>query len=291
MGYMPPADSQSQASETSPGTIHLPAPTAWPITLALGAALLMAGLVTNAEIGILGAILFLAGCVGWFRDVFPQEKEEAIEGKVEIARVVTYRREVERLPVAPDLPRALLPLETYPVSAGIKGGLAGSVAMAVLACAYGLFAHGSVWYPINLLAATVYSQSLPLGPTSLSSFHLIGFLLAVGIHLLTSLLVGLLYGAMLPMIPRRPIFLGGVVAPILWTGLLHSILGVLNPLLNQLISWPWFVASQFAFGIVAGLVVVRQERVPTQQLVPFLVRAGVEAPGMMKERPGKDEPQ
>jgi hypothetical protein len=291
MGYMPPIDSQSQASETSPGTIHLPAPTAWPITLALGAALLMAGLVTNAEIGILGAILFLAGCVGWFRDVFPQEKEETIEVKVEIARVVTYRREVQRLPVAPDLPRALLPLETYPVSAGIKGGLAGSVAMAVLACAYGLFAHGSVWYPINLLAATVYSQSLQLGPTSLSSFHLIGFLLAVGIHLLTSLLVGLLYGAMLPMIPRRPIFLGGVVAPILWTGLLHSILGVLNPLLNQLISWPWFVASQFAFGIVAGLVVVRQEQVPTQQLVPFLVRAGVEAPGMMKERPGKDKPQ
>jgi hypothetical protein len=291
MGYMPPIDSQSQASETSPGTIHLPAPTAWPITLALGAALLMAGLVTNAEIGILGAILFLAGCVGWFRDVFPQEKEETIEVKVEIARVVTYRREVQRLPVAPDLPRALLPLETYPVSAGIKGGLAGSVAMAVLACAYGLFAHGSVWYPINLLAATVYSQSLQLGPTALSSFHLIGFLLAVGIHLLTSLLVGLLYGAMLPMIPRRPIFLGGVVAPILWTGLLHSILGVLNPLLNQLISWPWFVASQFAFGIVAGLVVVRQEQVPTQQLVPFLVRAGVEAPGMMKERPGKDKPQ
>jgi hypothetical protein len=291
MGYMAPADSRSQASEASRGTIHLPAPTAWPITLAFGVALLMAGLVTNAAIGILGAILFLAGCVGWFRDVFPQEKEETIEVKMEIARVITYRHEVERLPVAPDLPRALLPLETYPVSAGIKGGLAGSVAMAVLACVYGLLKHGSVWYPINLLAATVYSQSLQLGTTSLSSFHLVGFLLATGIHLLTSLLVGLLYGAMLPMIPRRPIFLGGVVAPILWTGLLHSILGVLNPLLNQLISWPWFVASQFAFGIVAGLVVVRQERVPTQQLVPFLARAGVEAPGMMRERPEKDEPR
>jgi MFS family permease len=114
-------------------------------------------------------------------------------------------------------------------------------------------------------------------------------LLATVIHLLTSLLVGLLYGAMLPMVPRRPIILGGIVAPILWTGLLHSILGLLNPLLNQLISWPWFVASQFAFGIVAGLVVVRQEQVPTQQLVPFLVRAGFEAPGMMKERADKDE--
>src|SRR5580698_11051799 len=205
MGYMAPAESRSQSSEASEGTIHLPAPTAWPITLALGAALLMAGLVTNAEIGILGAILFLAGCVGWFRDVFPQEKEETIEVKVEIARVITYRREVERLSVAPDLPRALLPLETYPVSAGVKGGLAGSVAMAALACLYGLLKQGSIWYPINLLAATVYAPSLGIGTGPLNSFHLGNLILATGLHLFTSVLVGLLYGTMLPMFPRRPI--------------------------------------------------------------------------------------
>jgi len=74
-------------------------------------------------------------------------------------------------------------------------------------------------------------------------------------NLITSLLVGLLYGAMLPMFPRRPILLGGVIAPILWTGLLHSILGLINPLLNERIDWPWFIASQFAFGVVAGLIV------------------------------------
>ena len=107
----------------------------------------------------------------------------------------------------------------------------------------------------------------------------------------TSLLVGLLYGAMLPMFPRRPILLGGIVAPIFWTGIIHSVLGLVNPLLDQLISWPWFAASQFAFGIVAGLVVVKQERVRTRQLVPFLARAGIDAPGMMKERSGKDAPQ
>jgi hypothetical protein len=288
---MVPAESRSQASEASRSTIHLPAPTAWPIILAFGVTLLMAGLVTSASVSILGAILFVSGCVGWFRDVLPQQKEETIEVKVEAAVVSTSRREVERLPVAPDLPRALLPLETYPVSAGIKGGLAGAVAMAILACLYGLLKQGSVWYPINLLAATVYTQSLRLGTTSLTSFHLISFSLAAGIHLLTSVLVGLLYGAMLPMVPRRPIILGGIVAPILWTGILHSILGLLNPLLDQLISWPWFVASQFAFGIVAGLVVVRQEQIPTRQLVPFLVRAGFEAPGVMKERSDKDESQ
>ena len=228
----------------------------------------------------------VAGAVGWFRDVLPQEKEEAVEVGELPAAPKSTRHEVERLSVAPELPRALLPLETYPVSAGIKGGLAGGAAMAVLACLYGLLKQGSIWYPINLLAAAAYAQSLTLGRMSLAAFHLGSFLVAVVIHLLTSLLVGLLYGAMLPMFPRRPILLGGLIAPILWTGLIHSILGLIDPLLNQLISWPWFIASQFAFGIVAGLVVVRQSRVRVQQLLPFLMRAGFEGPGISHHESG-----
>jgi hypothetical protein len=283
--------SRPETPQVMPDTVKLPAPTAWPIILAFGIALLFAGLVTSASVSILGAILFVTGCVGWFRDVLPHEKEETVEVKPEVTVIATSRREVERLPIAPDLPRALLPLETYPVSAGIKGGLAGSVAMAVLACLYGFLKQRSIWYPINLLAATGYAQSLKIGTAWLDAFHLGSFSLALVIHLITSLLVGLLYGAMLPMFPRRPIFLGGIVAPILWTGLLHSILGLINPLLDERIDWPWFIASQFAFGIVAGLVVARLAPVRTRQLVPFLMRAGIEAPGWTKEKPGKDEPR
>jgi hypothetical protein len=283
--------SRPETPQVMPGTVKLPAPTAWPIILAFGIALLFAGLVTSASVSILGAILFVTGCVGWFRDVLPHEKEETVEVKPEVTVIATSRREVQRLPIAPDLPRALLPLETYPVSAGIKGGLAGSVAMAVLACLYGFLKQRSIWYPINLLAATGYAQSLKIGTAWLDGFHLGSFSLALAIHLFTSLLVGLLYGAMLPMFPRRPIFLGGIVAPILWTGLLHSILGLINPLLDERIDWPWFIASQFAFGIVAGLVVARLAPVRTRQLVPFLMRAGIEAPGWTKEKPGKDEPR
>jgi hypothetical protein len=279
-------NSRAGATDATLATITLPAPTAWPIVLAFGITLLFAGLVTNASLSILGAILAVTGSVGWFRDVLPQEKEEMIRVTAEVAVVATSRPQVERLAVAPELSRALLPLETYPVSAGIKGGLAGSVAMAVLACLYGLLKQGSIWYPINLLAATAYSEFLRFGTASLDAFHLSSFSIAVVIHLLTSLLVGLLYGAMLPMFPRRPILLGGIIAPILWTGLLYSILELLNPLLNKHIDWLWFIASQFAFGIVAGLVVMRQERVPTEQFVPFSVRAGIEAPGMTKEKPG-----
>jgi hypothetical protein len=283
---MDSSNSRAEPIDTAAGAITLPAPTAWPIILAFGITLVFAGLVTNASLSILGAILAVTACVGWFRDVLPDEKEEMIRVTAEVSVVATSRREVERLAVAPELSRALLPLETYPVSAGIKGGLAGSVAMAVLACLYGLLKQGSIWYPINLLAATAYSEFLRFGTASLDTFHLGSFSIAVVIHLLTSLLVGLLYGAMLPMFPRRPILLGGIIAPILWTGLLYSILELLNPLLNKHIDWVWFIASQFAFGIVAGLVVMRQERVPTHQFVPFAMRAGIEAPGMTREKPG-----
>jgi hypothetical protein len=267
----------------------LPAPTAWPITLAFGLMLIFAGLVTSAAVSALGAILAVAGCVGWFRDVLPHERHVAVPleaGDVESVR--TDRAQVKIFDLAPEHARAFLPITYYPISAGIKGGLAGSVAMAVLACAYGLIKQGSIWYPINLLAAAIYSQSMKFGTMSLNSFQMDSFLLACVIHLITSLLVGLLYGAMLPMIPRRPILLGGFIAPILWSGLLYTVLGIVNPLLDKKIDWLWFVVSQFGFGIVAGLVVSRQDKVFTNQNMPFALRAGIEVPGAMHGRqPGE----
>ena len=264
--------------------IELPAPTAWPIVLAFGFTLLFAGLLTDVSVSVLGAVLSIAGCVGWFREVFPHEREELVEILPEEAGVITERQRVERIHVDEAIVRAWLPLETYPISAGVKGGWAGSVAMAVLACIYGLVKTGSIWYPINLLAAGIYTQSANLEPAQLNAFHAGPFVVALILHGLVSTLVGLLYGAMLPMFPRRPIILGGLIAPVLWSGLLYSILGLLNPVLESHINWFWFMASQIGFGVVAGLVVIRQSRVPTRENLPFAVRAGIEAPGMMRQK-------
>lgn len=280
---------QSRQNSTTPASVTLPTPTAWPIVLAFGVTLLFTGIITSVAVTILGAILSVAGCFGWFFDLFPHEKHIEVPVEEMPVTIASARQRVARLEIAPELPRALIPLETYPVFAGIKGGLAGSVAMAVCACLYGVLKQHSIWYPINLLAATFYTQSLRFTPDTLKVFHLDSFLLAVLIHLTTSIAVGLLYGAMLPMIPRHPIFLGGVVAPILWSGLLHSILDLINPMLNQRVDWYWFIASQFAFGIVAGLVVVRQQRIPVKQFIPFAVRAGIETPGTMKEREDRSQ--
>jgi hypothetical protein len=277
-------------SPRAPVEIEVPASTAWPLVLAFGFTLMFAGLLTSVSVTVLGVVLAAAGCAGWFREVFPHEHEVTVPVVFEEHRVTTERRIVERVPVAPDLVRAWLPLETYPISAGLKGGLAGGVAMAVLACTYGLLKARSIWYPINLLAATVYAESLKLGPAQLNSFHADSFAIAVVLHGIGSIFVGLLYGAMLPMFARRPIVLGGLIGPVLWSGLLYSIMELLNPLLASRINWIWFMASQIAFGVVAGIVVVRQERVSTRENLPFVVRAGIEAPGIMPRESGEKRP-
>jgi hypothetical protein len=267
--------------------VQIPASTAWPIVLAFGVTLIFAGLVTSEAVTVLGALLSPLAAVGWFRDVLPEEAHETVRVGV-VLPPPAARRRVAHVQVEAQRQRAWLPLEIYPVTAGIKGGLAGGVAMALLAMAYGIVSGTSIWYPINLLAAGFFPNAVRLPTSEIAAFHLRPLLIATTIHLITSLLVGLLYGAMLPMLPRRPIVLGGFIAPIAWTALLHSVLGVVNPVMNQRIDWFWFVLSQIGFGIVAGLVVSRQEQVPTWQRLPLAVRAGIEAPGLIREHDGGD---
>ena len=264
-------------------TIELPAPTAWPIILAFGLTLVFAGLVTSTSVSILGAIFTLAGCMGWFRDVLPYEKHESMPIIGRIPTAETRHPQVARVEwKTQELNRARLPLEIYPISAGIKGGLAGSVAMAIMAVLYGILSGHGVWYPLNLLSAGFF----PARATTeqIAAFHWDAFIIATTLHLICSSLVGLLYGVALPMFPRHPVLFGGLIAPILWSALIHSMLEALDPTLKQRIDWVWFVVSQIGFGIVAGIIVSRQERIRTWQYLPFAMRAGIEAPGADGEK-------
>ncbi|HKD86003.1 MAG TPA: hypothetical protein VKB58_14715 [Terriglobales bacterium] len=267
-----------------PKSVLMPAPTAWPFCMAMGTALMLTGLLTDVSVSILGAIFWISGAVGWFRQVLPHEVEEALPVQAEAPPPVLPTREVKRLPSAAQVERAWLPLRIYPVSAGVKGGLAGGVAMAIFAVIYGIVAQHSVWYPINLLAGSLYAPSATPSIEEMRQFHMGWLLFATAMHVTMCLLVGLLYGAMLPLLPRRPIVLGGIIGPLLWTGLLYHVIGYVNPLLDQRINWWWFAVSQAAFGIVAGLVVSRHHQVWTAENIPLAMRAGIEAPGLMEER-------
>ncbi len=202
----------------------------------------------------------------------------------EAAVRVTPSPKVRHLQIGELGHRARLPLETYPYSAGIRGGLVGGAAMAVLAILYGLIGHKSIWYPVNLLAAAGSAKISAMNYDQLLAFDGTGLVLAFIIHAAGSALVGLLYGVALPMFPRRPMLLGGILAPLFWSGILHAGLGIINPALQARIDWGWFMASQFAFGLVAGFVVARHERISTMQYLSFAERAGIEAPGVSGEK-------
>jgi hypothetical protein len=270
--------------------VQLPAPTAFPIVLALGLTFAFAGLVTNVGISILGAVLIVAGCVGWFRQVWPHAHHIAVPVKVQKFRIATVRTKVARIEID-ESHRARLPVHTPSVMAGVKGGIAGGAAMIVPAVLYGLIAYHSIWYAVNLLGGAGVAGWTNPTLAEITHFRLSALITATIIHAVGSLLIGLLYGAMLPMLPRHPILLGGIIAPVLWTGVLHSALPLINPFLADRIDWRWFVVSQVTFGLVAGWVVSKQIDIRTEQFMPFAVRVGLETPGLLEERHREDGPK
>ncbi len=270
--------------ENSDKLIETPAPTAWPMIFALGLTLSFAGLVTNVAVSMVGFVMFIAGAVGWFRDVLPFEQHVMVRMEPKAAPVIEEQIGVDYLQVGELGNRAVLPLQIYPYSAGIKGGIAGGVVMGALAALQGLIYHGSIWYTINILAATAMANLANADTATLSSFIPEAFIVALFIHAAASILIGLLYGVMLPMFPRYPALWAAIVAPLLWTGLLWSSLSVINPVLDARIEWRQFIVCQIAFGAVAGFVVNLTEQVHTLQHLPFAARTGIEARGLGEKR-------
>ncbi len=268
-------------------SIHLPAPTAWPMVMALGMVLLIGSLVLDEAVGALGLLLAIWGAVGWFREVLPFEKVENIEVTDQVVEIQPSRGRVKRIELG-ESHRAQLPLRTFPIASGLKGGIAGGIAMVIPAEIYGLLRYHSLWYVVNLLGGAGVGDWVNPTSAQLMHFRLSAFVTANVIQGVTTLLVGLLYGALLPVWPKHPVLLGGLVAPALWTGLLHSVLGIVNPFLAERIDWWSFAASQVVFGVVAGYVVSRLGGLKGLAQVPLAVRLGVETPGLHPGEHGKE---
>jgi hypothetical protein len=278
----------AQKEDEVHGNVNLPAPTAWPFVTAFGLALLAAGVVTQAAISLVGLILAVRGAVGWFRDVLPVERHELVRVRLPEARarpIASAPRAVQHLQPGVAGHRVRIPAEIHPYSSGIKGGIVGGIAMAIVACLYGVIAYRSVWYPINLLAAAAVPSLAQADLAQLTAFNSTGFIVALISHGLFSILVGLLFAVLLPMLPtRRAAFWSSFISPLMWSALIWATLRLINPALNTRIDWIWFIASQVAFGMTTGYVVHHSKMVETMQTWPLAARAGIEAPGVIPER-------
>ena len=276
----PPFDKESHH-------VELPAPTKWPLVLALGLALIGTAMVTNVALAVLGLFLACAGAVGWFRQVLPEQVRETVQVHTEKITISSSRTTSSTSPQG-NMHRKVLPVASFRITTGLEGGLAGGAAMTVPAALYGLVKYHSIWYAANLLAAGGFVSWANASNSFLSEFHMRGLLAAFVIHLVMSALIGLLYGAVLPIFPRLPILTAGLVVPLFFSAIAYSTLGIVSPILNGRIDWFWFVASQIIFGLVCGFVVNLKEKVRTPQFrkETFAVRAGIH--GDHREREGND---
>jgi hypothetical protein len=258
---MSEAKSEKEATESRPAeTIEMPRSTVWPLVLSVGIALLMVGIATNLVFSVVGLVLLFVGLGGWIGELRPHHGEERIPivdvPPIEFAgpaKVEGVRRA-----------RLRLPTTIHPISAGVRGGIVGGLLMPIPAAAWSIWAGHGIWYPINLLAGLVMPDLTDLSAANLEQFHPTYLVIGIIIHVLMSLVIGLVYGVLLPTLPSNNvgiIIAGGIVLPMIWTGLCHGWMGIVNPLLADRVEWPWFVVSQVVFGLGASITVILSERV------------------------------
>jgi 5TMR of 5TMR-LYT len=262
-----PYTTSAAADPARPETIELPRPTLAPFILVAGLSFAAAGLAFNtAFFLVVGAAIFVVGLVGWIVELLPGRGHVHLEAVEPLPRpVIAALGNVEHLVAGTPGYRVQLPRRIHPVSAGAWGGLVGGALMPIPALAWGLLsAHHSIWYPVNLLAGMV----LPgVGAVNLDEFHLSLFITGVIIHVSMCLAIGLMLGVMLPTLPHVPKSLawGGLLMPLLWLAVSFVLMGLVNPLLGRHVEWPWFILSQFAFGVGAAAVIAN-----TSKLGPVL---------------------
>ena len=245
--------------------IEMPRPTAAPLILATGIAMIGAGFALSYAMAAVGAVVLAAGLATWIGFFAPGRGHfHEARSQRRPAAVVPTPEAVEQLSAGMPGYRMRLPLMVHPISAGIKGGLLGGIVMPIPALLWGQLSGHGIWYPINLLAGMVVPglEDRPLA--ALEQFNSMAFAFAAVVHVVTSLILGLMYGVLLPALPsiRGGQFVwGGILMPLLWTGASYGLMGVVNPLLQKRVDWPWFIASQFLFGIVTAVVVMRTEQI------------------------------
>lgn len=265
----------------------MPAPTLLPLLFAFGLMLTFAGLIFYPFFSYLGLTLAFCSAIGWWRSVIPSEAHEFVpmDAMHRPTPIAVNQRSVARLKVGDAQHRMRIPEETHPYSSGFIGGLAGGTVMAILASLYGLIAQHSIWFPVNLLAGVVLPAMGDATLEQLRAFDGTAFAAALAGHAGLSVLVGVLYAVTVPMFPKYAPFWAGILMPLVWSGVVATLLNLISPALNDRISWPWFVACQLGFGLVCGYIIARSARIKTMQSWTFAERANMEAPGVSRERP------
>jgi hypothetical protein len=264
----PTGGALGQPERVGPESVEMPRSTAWPMVLALGITLLCAGLVTSLVVSAVGLVLFVAALAGWMGQMLSgrgHRHELLVEPALRPRPVAEQPGTVEQLRPGMAGYRFQLPQNVHPISAGVKGGIVGGLIMPIPALAYGVLSGHGLWFPVNLLAGMVVPGISGATAAQLEQFSWGALGIAIVIHATISVFFGLFFGVVsptLPPLPAGPMIVASVLMPLLWTGFCYGFMGIVNPLLNEFVSWPWFIASQVIYGLAMSFVVINSEKVP-----------------------------
>ena len=258
--------------------IESPRPTAWPLVLSLGLTLAAAGVaVGTVAFQAVGGVFFLVALWNWLSLLLPGRgtAAEPIDGT---AAVVAARPgTVEPLRPGTEGYRFRLPEKVHPIRAGVKGGIAGGVVMLLVGLAGGAVTERGPWFPVYLRAGLALPGLDEMTPAELGEFRPTLFAVGLAVHAVMSVVIGVVYGVLLPTVPKHPVWqvvVGGLVLPLIWTGASAGMIGVVNPVAQQYVNWWWFAAAHVLYGLAAVAVIIPHEKV----LVPPAGAAGPPAP-------------
>jgi hypothetical protein len=242
-----------------PTTVDMPKPTAAPLVLAVGIVLAAFGIATSLIFLLVGAILFVLGLGMWISQLLPGRghwREPRVDPSLRPLPIAPASEGVPRLREGMPGYRLRLPVKVHPVSAGIKGGLVGGLVMPLPALIYGMLSGHGIWWPVNLLAGLVLPGIERMSVDELQRFHPTLLIAGILIHIVVSLILGLIYGVLMPTLPnvRKPLAWGALLMPLLWTAVSYITLSIMHPGVRNGIQWSWFVVSQLVFGIAAAIV-------------------------------------
>ena len=157
-----------------------------------------------------------------------------------------------------------VPAEVYPYSAGVYGGLLGGLGMIPFAIGYGLLSGHGIWYPVNLIAATIIRTWQQASPAELAQFSLPGLVFGLLIHFAMSTGLGLTFAVLLPGLSGTPLFWAFIVGPILWVGAVFAGLPLFNPVMARLVDWPSFALANITYSLILGMWVARTYKIPAE---------------------------
>lgn len=247
--------------------VEMPRPTVAPVVLSLGITLLAAGLATDTALWLPGGLLLLLGICQWISQLIPGQghfHEEFVPLDQRAKPISTTLGNVDHLQPGKPGYRFRLPEKVHPISAGVLGGLIGGLVMPIPALLYGILSGRGIWFPVNLLSGFIVPE---IDLQKLEAFNLTALLVGIVFHVIMSITIGLLYGVLLPTLPSSTggqLLWGGIIIPLIWTGVSYGLMGVVNPTMEEYIDWRYYFLSQLVFGLATSIVVIRTEKIAVE---------------------------